>query len=142
MRYIFALAMIAGLGASGVALAGNDGQGREADARERAMSTADMTAKFDELGYDVRHLASDGRYYKAYMVDRESGDAVKVKLDRASGDLVGAKLAQGGHDDRETHDRKATREHRETREHETGRDRDHMKEHRESPDRDHRDSDD
>lgn len=141
MRYIFALAMIAGLGASGVALADNDGRGRATGAQERAMSAADMTAKFDELGYDIRRLTSDDAHYKAYMVDRESGGAVKVKLDKASGELIGAKLAQ---DDREARDRKATREHRETREHESARDHDDMDEHRESRERErkHREGDD
>ena len=93
MQHIFALALIVGLGATGVAVADNLQSGIGIEVKEQAISPADIKARMDELGYDVHRLRVGNRNYKAYLVDRQSGGAVKVKFDKATGNLVRAKLA-------------------------------------------------
>jgi hypothetical protein len=139
MQYIFTLTMIAGLSASGIALADNREGGREAVAQERIMSAAELTTTIERLGYEVRHLKADDEHFDAHLIDRTSGGAVEAKFNTSSGDLIGARLA---HDDREVRERKEERERRETREHEELRDYKDAKKHRESHDQKRRNADD
>jgi hypothetical protein len=143
--HILALAMIAGLGVSGVALADNQPAADAAGAQARAVSAADMKTRLDQLGYDIRHLRTGELRYEAAMVDRASGGAVRATFDRTSGELIAAKLAG---DDREARERKQardgkeTRERREMREQQERRERGDAHKHRESRERDNRSSDD
>jgi len=52
-----------------------------------------MKQKIDALGYDVRRLKADDRAFKARIVDRESGGAVKATFDIATGERMRAKPA-------------------------------------------------
>ena len=51
-----------------------------------------MRTKIGELGYDVRRLDTDDGCFKAYIVDRESGGAVKATFSATTGELVRARL--------------------------------------------------
>ncbi len=110
MRFIIPLLVITGLGASGAALAEIPARDLKADAQPRAFTAADLRARFEKLGYDVRRLKAEDRHYEAYMIDRASGGAVEATFDKTSGELVGAKLAQEGHEAREHEEARERRE--------------------------------
>jgi peptidase YpeB-like protein len=137
MRFIIPLAVVAALGASGIALAEIPARDHKADAQAPAMSEGDIKGKIAKLGYDVRWLETKDRHYEAHLVDRASGGAVEATFDKSSGELIGAKLAQ---DDRDAREHKETRKSREK--HEESREREHVKEHDSSREGERRDSDD
>ncbi len=106
MRFVIPFAVVLGLGASGIALAESPARAHKTDVQERAISAADLKAKVDKLGYDVRRLTEEEHYFEAHIVDRASGGAVEARFDK-SGELVRAKLAQ---DDREARERNEGRD--------------------------------
>lgn len=91
MRHIFALSIIVGFGATGVAVA--DNLQSDIGVKEQVIAPADIKARIDKLGYDVHRFRAGNGNYKAYIVDRQRGGVVKVKFDKATGNLVRAKLA-------------------------------------------------
>ena len=56
-----------------------------------AISADTMKTRIDRLGYDVRRLDTDDGCFKAYIVDRESGGAVKATFSATTGELVRAR---------------------------------------------------
>jgi hypothetical protein len=113
MRFVIPLAVIAGLGAAGIASAETSAIEPRVNAQARAISPADLRAKLEKLGYDVHRVKAGEQHYEADLVERTSGGAVRAMFDKSSGELVGAKLAQ---DDDQARDRKETRDDREARE--------------------------
>ncbi len=106
MRFVIPFAVVIGLGASGIALAESPARLHKTDAQERAKSEADLRAKIDRLGYDVRRLTEEERHFEAHIVDRASGGAVVATFDK-SGELVRARLARV---DREARERDESRD--------------------------------
>ena len=93
MRYMIPLAIIAAVG-TGIALAEVPTRDLKADAQRRAFTAADLRARFEQLGYEVRRLKAEDRHYEAHMVDRASGGAVEATFDKVSGELIGARPAR------------------------------------------------
>jgi hypothetical protein len=144
MRYILALAMLASIGGSAIALTDDQGTSSAVNSQRRSVSATEITAKLDKLGYDVRRLKTGKNHYEAYMVERASGGAVKATFSKASGDLLGAKLAENEYKAREreeVRDRKETQERRESREQQESRERGEMRKHQESRKRESQDKD-
>jgi hypothetical protein len=52
-----------------------------------------MKQKIDDLGYEVRRLKIDDGTFKALIVERESGGAVKATFSAQNGELIKARLA-------------------------------------------------
>ncbi len=124
MRFVIPFAIIAGLGATSFALAEAPTRELKADAQPRAISDTDLTARIDQLGYDVRRLKAEDRHYEAYLVERKSGGAVEATYDKTSGELLGARLASDSHaagEHEKARERGAPRAADETREHTDGR---------------------
>jgi hypothetical protein len=91
MRRIVTLAVIATLGAAiGAALA-DDGKVAREDGSQTT-SLAAMKQNIDGLGYDIRRLKVGHGVFKAQIIDRRSGGAVKAIFDLTTGELVRAKL--------------------------------------------------
>jgi hypothetical protein len=57
------------------------------------ISVETMKQKIDDLGYDVRRLKTKGGVFKAEIVERKYGGAVKAKFSRRDGELIEARLA-------------------------------------------------
>ena len=90
MRKIFALAAIV-LPAVAVSPALADEHDCEGS-RPASITLEAMRTKIDELGYQVRRLHTEDGCFKAYIVDRESGGAVKATFSATTGALVRARL--------------------------------------------------
>ena len=93
MRKIPGLAAIAVLaGAISPALADDVKHDCGRISQATAISADTMKSEIDRLGYDVRRLDTDDGCFKAYIVDRESGGAVKATFSATTGELVRARL--------------------------------------------------
>jgi hypothetical protein len=90
MRKLSALAAIVLLAVS-PALA-DDEHDCAQGSRPGSITVDAMRTKIGELGYQVRRLDTDDGCFKAYIVDRESGGAVKATFSATTGALVRARL--------------------------------------------------
>jgi len=94
MRKFVILATLATLGATIVPAAADNAERACRQSREtKAISTDDMKARIDQLGYEVRSLKSDDGCFRTTIVDRNSGGAVRALFNAATGELVRASLA-------------------------------------------------
>jgi hypothetical protein len=90
MRKLSALAAIVLLAVS-PALADDDEHDRAQGSRPGSITVDAMRTKIGELGYQVRRLDTDDGCFKAHIVDRESGGAVKATFSATTGELVRAR---------------------------------------------------
>lgn len=56
------------------------------------ISAESMTRKINDLGYDVRRLELEDGIFKAHLVDRQSGGAVRAIFHGSTGELLRAEL--------------------------------------------------
>jgi hypothetical protein len=100
MRYVVALAMAAAIGGAGVAVASDHEHETASRSQERVISADVMKARIDKLGYDIRRTKKDDDQYRAHLIDRDSGGAVKATFDGKTGELIRAQMAEEKHDSR------------------------------------------
>ena len=81
--------------ASAALLIGTAGIGLAQDANNppKRVSIEAMRQKIETLGYEVRRLKVNDGVFKAQIVERQSGGAVRAIFDLATGELIRAKLA-------------------------------------------------
>ena len=95
MRKILAFAAVAIIGLAGAAYAADQAQDKTT---KPAISTEQMKAQIDKLGYDVQHLKRGDGAYKMHLIDRETGGRVEARFDGKTGELVRARLARAEHE--------------------------------------------
>ncbi len=106
MRTILVLATMGVIGVAGAAYAMDRAQDK---ATGPAISTEQMKAQIDKLGYDVRHMKQDDGAYKTHLVDRDTGGNVDARFDSRTGELVRAKLARSEREAEERDDARGDR---------------------------------
>jgi len=94
MHKIAALTAIAlFVGATAPALADSDHPACARAGTGPAISIDAMKKMIDDLGYTVRRLKIDDGCFKAFIVERASGGAVKAKFSLTTGELIVARPA-------------------------------------------------
>ncbi len=87
------IAIVLLVGATGLAQAQGDNPSGNHESQRQAISSNAMKQKIEARGYDIQRLELDDGVFKARIIDRESGGAVKVTFDPIKGELVRARLA-------------------------------------------------
>jgi hypothetical protein len=76
------------LGSAGASLAAPN----HSDAPQK-VTMEEMQKRIEVLGYDVRRLRVRDGVFKADIVERQNGGAVRARFDLATGELIRAELA-------------------------------------------------
>lgn len=94
MRKIIIPAVAAMLAVTaGAAWAGKDNSMPALQIDKPGISIETMRQKISDLGYDIRRLKIKDGVFKARIIEREYGGAVKAKFSTRDGELIKARLA-------------------------------------------------